>query len=108
MTFDDYQALAERTANPTMPQADRLTNFALGLAGEAGETVDYLKKVLFHGHPLDRSTLEKELGDVLWYVATLATSVGLSLDAVASANIAKLKARYPDGFSPEASMARKE
>ena len=79
---------------------------ALGLAGEAGETADMLKKHLFHGKPLNHDDVVKELGDVLWYVAGMATAIGISLDDVAQRNVDKLRARYPDGFSAEASAQR--
>jgi NTP pyrophosphatase (non-canonical NTP hydrolase) len=105
MTLDEYQALAARTIGTRTP-ADQLSNMALGLAGEAGETADMLKKHLFHGKPLDADELIKELGDVLWYVAGMATAVGASLDDVAQRNVDKLRKRYPDGFSVEASARR--
>lgn len=79
---------------------------ALGLAGEAGEVADLLKKSLFHGHQVDPATLRKELGDVLWYIAALATMSGLTLEEIAAANIEKLRRRYPQGFSEAASRAR--
>ncbi|MDT8901853.1 nucleoside triphosphate pyrophosphohydrolase family protein [Anaeroselena agilis] len=104
-TMDDYQQLAERTAG-NKTEHTRLTNFGMGLAGEAGETIDYLKKVVFHGHQLDKDKLQKELGDCLWYIATLATTAGLSLSDVAAANIEKLRARYPEGFDPARSINR--
>lgn len=110
MNFNDYQQLAERTANldPKTQQRERFINFAFGLAGETGEVIDCLKKILFHGHDLElnQDKLKIELGDCLWYIATLATTAGLSLDDVASSNIEKLKARYPDGFSEERSINR--
>lgn len=81
--------------------------FALGLAGEAGEVCDLLKKHWGHLHPLDHEKLKKELGDVLWYVAALAVQFGLTLDEVALANVAKLTARYPKGhFDVADSIAR--
>lgn len=106
MNWTDYQRACERTVPADMTTTTRLANFALGLCGEAGEAGEAVKKHLFHGHDLDVPKLRKELGDVLWYVATLATTAGLSLEDVADANIAKLSARYPDGFSTEASIAR--
>ena len=105
MTLDEYQQLAARTIG-TRTHADQLSNMALGLAGEAGETADMLKKHLFHGKPLDADEVIKELGDVMWYVAGMATAIGASLDDVAQRNVDKLRKRYPDGFSAEASARR--
>lgn len=109
MDFNEYQRLAERTANRGIKDGDlvRYANFGMGIAGEAGEVCDYLKKVVFHKHHLDHEKLKKELGDVLWYIATLATTAGLTLHEIAVANIEKLKARYPEGFSEERSIYRK-
>lgn len=106
MRLDEYQQLALRTANKDLDERGKIANGALGLAGEAGEAADLAKKHLFHGHPLDRDKLRSELGDVLWYVATLADAVGLELGDIAEANIAKLRARYPEGFSEERSRNR--
>jgi NTP pyrophosphatase (non-canonical NTP hydrolase) len=52
---------------------------ALGLVGEAGEVADYLKKVAYHGHVLDKDKLCKELGDALWYVAMAAEAANLPM-----------------------------
>ena len=105
MTLDEYQRFAARTIGVRTP-ADQLSNMALGLAGEAGETADMLKKHLFHGKPLDADELIKELGDVMWYVAGMATAIGATLDDVAQRNVDKLRKRYPDGFSVDASALR--
>lgn len=106
MTLNDYQKLAARTINPKQDHRDNLGNFALGLTGEAGETGDYIKKHLYHGHDLNLEVVRNELGDVLWYAAGLATAVGLDLDDVAQGNIDKLRRRYPEGFTEAASKAR--
>lgn len=105
MTLDEYQQLAARTIG-TRTHADQLSNMALGLAGEAGETADMLKKHLFHGKPLDADEVVKELGDVMWYVAGMATAIGVSLGDIAQRNVDKLRTRYPDGFSAAASAKR--
>lgn len=109
MNFNEYQELAERTARRTEEDTckERFCNFGLGIAGEAGEVADLLKKVVFHKHPVDIDKLEKELGDVMWYVATIASTVNLKLEDIAIANIEKLRQRYPEGFSIEASKNRK-
>nr|WP_253256408.1 nucleoside triphosphate pyrophosphohydrolase family protein [Moorella sp. E306M] len=105
MNFYQYQLAAERTAKQ-IPKEQRYVNFAMGLAGETGEVVDYLKKVCFHGHPLDKNKLAEELGDLLWYIATIANTADLYLDRIADRNIEKLKKRYPEGFSEERSRER--
>ena len=105
MDLSTYQRLAARTMGPRTHE-QQLANAALGLAGEAGETADMIKKHLFHDHPLDRDAIVKELGDCLWYVAALASALDISLDEVGERNIEKLRRRYPDGFSAERSLNR--
>lgn len=107
--FSEYQKASSATSGAHQDlygQQARLSIGALGLAGEAGEVADYIKKVVGHNHPLDKDTLVKELGDVLWYVAELCSTVGVSMGDVADKNIAKLRARYPEGFSSERSINR--
>jgi NTP pyrophosphatase (non-canonical NTP hydrolase) len=108
MTFDEYQEACERTANrkDVDTREKRLANFALGIAGEAGEVCDLIKKHLYHGQPLDEEKVCRELGDVLWYVATLASTLAQPLGDVAGMNLAKLRARYPEGFDCARSTVR--
>lgn len=101
MTFDEYQSEALRTAGNM-----GLALWALGIVGEAGEVADHVKKVLGHGHAMDRDKLVKELGDVLWYLAALSNHIGVPLNEVATANVDKLRERYPDGFNQERSRNR--
>ena len=105
LTPNKYQELAMRTANP---ECRNLSNAGLGLAGEAGECVDIIKKHLYHGHPLDKEKLKKELGDVAWYIALICEVTDMSFEEVMRTNIDKLMARYPDGFDPNRSMNRSE
>ena len=105
MTINEYQQLALRT---TAEKCRSLGNCAMGLAGEAGECVDIIKKHLYHDHELDKEHLAKELGDVAWYIAVGAQVIGYDLETILQMNIDKLKARYPDGFSPEKSLHRKD
>lgn len=111
-TFAEYQVAAVRTARRHDGSDSafdyRLANFALGLAGEAGEVADALKKHLFHDKPLDRDAIKKELGDCLWYIATLADTLEIPLGDIARANVAKLMTRYPAGFTVEDSHARRD
>lgn len=103
MNANEYQLLAMRTAND-----GDLVNAALGLAGESGEVADLIKKVEFQGHILDEDKLVEELGDVLWYVALAAETLGVPLEDIMRRNIDKLWSRYPAGFDPERSQHREE
>jgi NTP pyrophosphatase (non-canonical NTP hydrolase) len=78
----------------------------MGLAGESGECIDYVKKNIFQFHDIDHDKLIEELGDVLWYAAELAAGLGVTLEEVADRNIQKLMRRYPVGFSAEDSIRR--
>ena len=105
--LDEYQTYALRTAGD--PGRDEwLFEKLLGLSEECGETLGLIKKAEFHGRALDRDALKKELGDVLWYLSTIAHWYGLTLSDVATANVDKLRKRYPQGFNVEASLNRKD
>ena len=106
MTGNEYQRLAMTTLNPDLKQKDVLINGVMGLCGEAGEAIDIVKKHLHQGHELDREKLIKELGDIAWYLAETAYALDIELDEVLEGNIAKLKARYPEGFDTERSIHR--
>lgn len=107
MTVNEYQEAALTTA--VYPEQFRVIYPALGMNGEAGEVADKVKKVIrdtafltdadgaivFHYDK--RIELAKEIGDVLWYCATLANDIGLKLDDVAQMNIDKLKSRQERG-----------
>lgn len=103
MKLNEYQDLARRTANK---HDGELVNYGLGIAGEAGEVADLIKKSQFHGHDVEKDEIKKELGDVMWYVSNIARLAGLSLEEIAQGNIDKLKRRYPSGFSTERSINR--
>lgn len=107
MSFNDYQRDAKRTARTDLDFQTRLAVAGLGLVGEAGEAADAIKKHLGQGHELDTLRILGELGDVLWYLAELATILDADLSAVASLNQAKLAIRYRDSFTAEESINRK-
>ena len=106
LTFEKYQALANRSSGAGGDGEKRLIVSALGLAGEAGEFANLVKKMTAHGHDFDPDALMDELGDVLWYLAEAATATGISLETIASHNVEKLIKRYPEGFSEEKSINR--
>jgi NTP pyrophosphatase (non-canonical NTP hydrolase) len=97
--LSEYQRLSRSTAR--YPRNEALTYPALGLAGEAGEFADHAKKVIRDdGGEVTagrREAMAKELGDVLWYVAQLASELGLELDEIARMNLDKLLSRQRRG-----------
>ena len=108
MTINEYQKLAMTTLNLELDKKDVLINGVMGLCGESGEVIDIVKKHLAQGHELDKEKIIKELGDVAWYMAEIATVLDVELEDVLVQNIEKLKKRYPEGFSTEKSVNRAE
>lgn len=108
MNFDEYQSAAEVTSNfATQQNEERLVCGLLALGGEVGEVQNYVKKGIWHGHGVDPAVVKEELGDIMWYIAEVASCLSFKLSDVADFNIEKLRQRYPDGFSEEASKNRK-
>ncbi len=104
MELNDYQIKSRETAL----YANVGKNFVyptLGLAGETGEVVEKIKKLIRNDLVTDathigeekREEIAKEMGDVLWYLAQLATELGVSLDDIATKNIEKLQSRKDRG-----------
>lgn len=96
MDFTEYQKLSRKTA--IYPNAG--SNYVyptLGLSGESGEVAEKIKKAIRDENGVisesRKKDIEKELGDVLWYVSQIASELGLSLDGIAKLNIDKLYAR---------------
>ena len=108
MTLNEYQELALRTSRTDLSRSDHLMNGCLGLAGEAGECCDLLKKHRFQDGREIREKMIDELGDVLWYISEAAAAFDIWLDQIAEHNIEKLRKRYPEGFSAECSLHREE
>ena len=97
MNFEEYQSAAAVTA--LYPR--RLANLeypTLGLAGEAGEVANIVKKIQRdHGGVINdetRAKLKDELGDVLWYISACADELGLTLAEIAAYNVDKLAKRH--------------
>ncbi len=102
MTFNNYQANAGRTAfYPRYLANDGLYYTALGLVGEAGEIANKVKKIMRDNNgnleELAKADIFDELGDVLWYCASLADELGVNLEDVAKLNLIKLEDRMNRG-----------
>lgn len=95
MLLTEYQAAAARTLNPALDSDDRLLDAAAGLAEEAGEVLAHVRKHVMQGKPLERPELVLEIGDALWCVAALATTLGVTMEEVAHRNLEKLATRHP-------------
>lgn len=108
MEMNDYQRKAARTSSAVLSPDEHLMNGCLGLAGEAGECCDLLKKNQFQDGRAIREKMLDELGDVLWYIAESASALGYTLEEVAVHNVQKLLNRYPEGFDSERSLHRSE
>ena len=100
MKFSDYQKLAQETdqtpLDRTVPHDLSILIPLLGVAGEAGQLVAEYKKRLRDGprHERFAERMSEELGDILWYIANLATKYGLDLDRIAQDNLKKTRDRY--------------
>jgi NTP pyrophosphatase (non-canonical NTP hydrolase) len=97
--YRDISLLRSRKEEFVIPvEQGRLLLCAVGLAGEAGEVADHIKKHVWHGKPLDVDHLVKECGDVFWYLDRLLMLLGVSLEECMQRNVDKLVERYPEGF----------
>lgn len=89
--FDDYQEFTNRTA--IYPSTDWREYLMNGLVSEIGELAALYKREVRDDVPVPKKEVEKEFGDILWYLTRLVDEEGSSLDVVASGNIAKLQDR---------------
>lgn len=94
MVMNDYQKQAFTTATE---ECKNIFYMTMGMTGEAGEIANKVKKVMRDGKQLDLEDIKHELGDVLWYVASFATVLGIDLEEVAQENLDKLKSRKERG-----------
>jgi len=94
MNMNDYQRQAATTA--IYPASVQVLYPTLGLAGEAGEVANKVKKILRDGK-LDKEAIGSEIGDCLWYIAAICKDLGLKMEDVAQANLDKLRQRQEKG-----------
>lgn len=109
----DYIQEALRTESPVTPELiQRLATHAranhsiIGLLTEIGELADAYKRCIYYGKELDTVNVKEEISDVCWYLAILLDTLSLTFDECMSANIEKLRKRYPDKYTHEAALNR--
>ena len=109
MNINEYIKESARTMTPNI-HTDKIKvetiHGIIGVAGEAGELLDALKKSMFYGHDLDLVNVKEELGDLLWYIAAIIRSEDWTFEDVMAENIAKLKIRYPEQFDSQLAKER--
>ena len=93
-------------ASLTVSEAN-LVHLALGIAGEAGEVLDAIKKAAIYNKPLDRGNIIEELGDLEFYMEGLRQAIGVTREEVIDTNVQKLSVRYASGkYSDEQAQER--
>lgn len=102
-----YQHLARRTQNTDLSIEDKRKHAAFGLMAEAGEIASLFQHY-YQGQEIDRQKVLDELGDCLWMIAEMCDAYHATIMEVMRGNIAKLRTRYPEGFSTERSTHRHE
>ena len=103
-----YPAIVMHTVNKSLSHREQIANAIFGICGEAGEVVDVLKKHMFQGHPIDQDHIIEELGDLLYYCTLLMVLLDYNMADTMFNNMDKLIRRYPEGFSTERSLCRRE
>lgn len=103
--IDKFQVAAMRSAK-RVDLAYDLNHAALGLAGEAGEFADCIKRHTIYGKPLDKINAVEEIGDLLWFCALACETLGVTMSQAADQNLYKLSLRYPNMYTDELAAQR--
>lgn len=99
---NDYDSFTSKITGKQM----RMMHAAMGISGEVGELIDVIKKHILYGKELDTKHLLEESGDVMWYFSILFDTLGTSFEEIMAINNAKLKKRYPQGFTEANALER--
>ena len=82
-----------------LPEMYNLLHATLGMAGEAGELLDAVKKSFIYNKPLDKENAKEEIRDCLWYIALACRTLEISFEEIMQINIDKLTKRYPEKYT---------
>lgn len=102
----DQRQAAERMADtPHLPDVAsldliRFNHAIVGLCGEVGELASLLEKMVYYGRTVTEVAIKEEVGDCFWYLALLCNALGFDMGQLMEANVAKLRARYPEKYDP--------
>ncbi len=94
----DYQELCKQTAKKFENSEKEILTWGLGIAGEAGDVASCIKKTFAHDND-QRAGIKENIGDTLWYAAMICNFFKWDMNEVLNENIAKLKDRFPGGFT---------
>jgi NTP pyrophosphatase (non-canonical NTP hydrolase) len=100
-----FNTEAFKDFKPTPAQC-QLLHAAIGLAGEAGELLDTVRKHVFDGQPLDRDNVKEEAGDIIFYLEALIQTMQTTVHEIITGNMEKLTKRYESGYSDKAAQER--
>ena len=111
--FNGYPDFVAKLAKPgerilpnINPESCDLLHASLGIAGEAGEIVDAVKKHVIYGQPLNVENLKEEIGDLKFYLEQMMQIINTDDEECQNLNIKKLLKRYPNGYSDAAAKER--
>lgn len=106
MTNSDFHVHVHRLFVKPAGVENKLLHAGIGIAGEAGEILDTLKKSWVYNQPLDAENLLEEAGDTLFYLVALLNLLNFTIDDAMKYNVDKLAKRYPNGYTDEHARAR--
>jgi NTP pyrophosphatase (non-canonical NTP hydrolase) len=98
MNLKEYQEFCKKTAKKFETEEKEILTWGLGITGEAGDVASCIKKTFAHDND-QREGIKENLGDTLWYAAMICNFFNWDFDEILERNIAKLKKRYPEGFT---------
>ena len=99
MELKEYQELCKTTAKKGETPELEISNWGLGIVGEAGDIASCIKKVVFHKNNLVKEGIKENIGDMMWYTAMICNFFNWDFSEILNENIEKLKKRYPGGFN---------
>ncbi|HUW21493.1 MAG TPA: nucleoside triphosphate pyrophosphohydrolase family protein [Candidatus Bathyarchaeia archaeon] len=98
VNLKEYQQLCRLTAKKFADKDKEISDWGLGVAGEAGDLAGCIKKTIYHEND-QRQGIRENIGDTMWYLTMICNFFGWQLEEILAENIKKLRQRYPKGFT---------